>query len=163
MVFDWPDSELTFAKRYEALGEQVKKSQQPHLERVAMWPSPEQALLTQQLTELSMAGAEGLVLHRKQGLYTLGRSENQLKLKTYQDAEARVIGYSPGQGKYQGMVGALMVKTPSGIEFKIGSGLTDKLRQAPPPVGSQVTYRFNGLTSKGKPRFARFLRVYHSI
>jgi DNA ligase 1 len=28
-------------------------------------------------------------------------------------------------------------------------------------VGSLVTYRFNGLTSTGLPRFARYLRVRH--
>ena len=110
-------------------------------------------------SELEKAGAEGLMLHHQDALYKTGRSSDLLKLKTYQDSEARVIGYRPGKGKYQGMVGALVVKTPDGKEFAIGSGLTDALRQTPPPIGAMVTYRYNGLTRRGLPRFARFLRV----
>ncbi|MGW8127572.1 MAG: hypothetical protein ACWGG5_04200 [Stenotrophomonas sp.] len=30
---------------------------------------------------------------------------------------------------------------------------------SPPAIGSLVTYRYNGLTRNGLPRFARFLRV----
>ena len=92
-------------------------------------------------------------------MYKTGRSSDLLKLKTYQDTEAEVIGYRPGRGKYQGMVGALVVKTPEGKEFAIGSGLTDELRRTPPQIGSIITYRYNGLTKHGLPRFARFLRV----
>jgi DNA ligase-1 len=57
------------------------------------------------------------------------------------------------------MVGALLVRTPEGLEFAIGSGLTDALRQTPPEIGTDITYRYNGYTSNGIPRFARFLRV----
>jgi DNA ligase-1 len=56
------------------------------------------------------------------------------------------------------MVGALIVRTPEGLEFAIGSGLSDALRQTPPAIGSEITYRYNGYTSNGIPRFARFLR-----
>ncbi|MDP5191557.1 DNA ligase, partial [Rheinheimera baltica] len=66
-------------------------------------------------------------------------------------------------GKYQGMVGALVVKTADGNEFAIGSGLTDALRQTPPPIGSVITYRYNGLTKHGLPRFARFVRLRQAL
>lgn len=103
------------------------------------------------------------MLHQQNALYKTGRSSDLLKLKTYQDTEAEVIGYRPGKGKYQGMVGALIVKTPQGKTFAIGSGLTDALRQTPPEIGSVVTYRYNGYTRHGLPRFARFLRVRSAI
>ncbi|HEX7047399.1 MAG TPA: DNA ligase, partial [Gammaproteobacteria bacterium] len=45
----------------------------------------------------------------------------------------------------------------------IGSGFTDAERAEPPAIGSLVTYRYNGLTSNGVPRFARFLRVRHEM
>ena len=35
---------------------------------------------------------------------------------------------------------------------------TDAERADPPPVGSWITYRYNGETATGLPRFARFLR-----
>ena len=50
------------------------------------------------------------------------------------------------------------VRTPDGREFAIGSGFTDAERAAPPPLGSWITYRYNGETATGLPRFARFLR-----
>ena len=48
----------------------------------------------------------------------------------------------------------------SGLDL---SGLTDALRARPPAVGTWVTYRFNGLTGGGVPRFPRFLRVREEL
>ena len=67
----------------------------------------------------------------------------------------------PGKGKYEGMTGSLLVERPDGVRFRLGSGLSDVQRADPPPIGAWVTYRYDGLTSKGVPRFARFLRVRH--
>jgi len=73
-----------------------------------------------------------------------------------------VIAYLPGKGKYQGMLGALRVKTPQGQLFSIGPGFSDAERESPPALGSTITYRFHGLTKNGLPRFASFLRVRES-
>ena len=53
--------------------------------------------------------------------------------------------------------GAAVVPVVPGSEML--PGFTDAQRAMPPPVGSWLTYRYNGLTSTGLPRFARFLRV----
>ncbi|HTN67346.1 MAG TPA: DNA ligase, partial [Burkholderiaceae bacterium] len=82
-----------------------------------------------------------------------------LKVKTHDDAEARVVAHLPGQGKYQGLVGALLVETADGRRFRLGSGLAEADRRAPPPVGAWVTYRFRGLNPGGLPRFASYLRL----
>lgn len=55
-------------------------------------------------------------------------------------------------------MGSILVHTEDGVEFYIGSGFTDKMRLSPPEIGSQITYRYNGLTQNGKPKFARFVR-----
>ncbi|MBU6417765.1 MAG: hypothetical protein KJS83_11415, partial [Xanthomonadaceae bacterium] len=81
-----------------------------------------------------------------------------LKLRPYEDAEARVIAIRPGQGRLEGKMGSIEVRTQDGRRFSIGSGFSDEDRADPPPVGSWVTYRFNGLTASGLPRFARFMR-----
>ena len=88
-----------------------------------------------------------------------GRSDTLLKHKRGRDAEARVVGYRPGKGKYEGMVGALLVEDAHGRRFALGSGLRDADRAAPPAIGSTVTFRYDGLTEQGNPRFARYLRV----
>jgi DNA ligase-1 len=57
------------------------------------------------------------------------------------------------------MLGALQVRTTDGIEFMLGTGLTEDDRRNPPPVGSIITFRYRELTSRGIPRFASFHRV----
>ncbi|HYN77586.1 MAG TPA: DNA ligase, partial [Lamprocystis sp. (in: g-proteobacteria)] len=105
------------------------------------------------------AGGEGLMLHRDASLYQGVRSADLLKVKPYEDAEARVIGHIPGQGKFVGMLGALELADGDGRRFRIGTGFSDAQRRDPPPLGSQVTYQFHGRTADGLPRFASFLRV----
>jgi DNA ligase-1 len=99
------------------------------------------------------------MLHRADALYTTGRSDVLLKMKLWRDAEATVIGHQPGKGKYGGMLGALRVRTADGIEFMIGTGLSDSDRRNPPPIGSIITFRYRELTRQGLPRFAAFHRV----
>jgi DNA ligase 1 len=70
-----------------------------------------------------------------------------------------VVAHTAGKGKYTGKLGALVVETPEGIRFKLGTGLTDAQRENPPKIGSLVTYTYKDLTKSGKPKFARFLRV----
>ena len=55
------------------------------------------------------------------------------------------------------MLGALKVRNAEGVEFKIGSGFSDKQRQFPPAIGSTITYKYHGFTKNGLPRFASFL------
>ena len=116
------------------------------------------AELQQILAQVVQAGGEGLMLHRADALYESGRSDTLLKLKPWLDAEAVVIAHLPGKGKYQGQLGALLVRAPDGREFRLGTGFSDAQRREPPPLGSTVTYRYRELTGKGLPRFASFLR-----
>jgi len=110
---------------------------------------------------ISIASAKvpWLQLHRSDALWQTGRSDVLLKLKLQSDAEATVIGYVPGKGKYLGLTGALLVEMPNGTRFKLGSGLSDEMRRNPPAVGAVVTYRYRDITPKGIPRFASFWRV----
>lgn len=98
-------------------------------------------------------------MHRDTALYRSGRSDNLLKFTLFDDAEAVVIGYRPGTGKYQNMTGSLQVRDDQGNEFFVGSGLTDAQRHNPPMLGSRVTFRHQGLTKNEIPRFPVFLRV----
>ena len=99
------------------------------------------------------------MLHRADSPYVTGRSDVLLKMKRWNDAEATVIGHRPGKGKYTGRLGALRMRTPEGVEFLLGTGLSESLRRDPPPVGTVVTYRFRELTREGRPRFASYHRI----
>lgn len=159
MVFDLPAHPGPFTARLQQLRTTVAAVQQPWLQAAPQWRVDSHAALMRQLRALDQAGAEGLMLRHADSPYRAGRSEDLLKLKLHDDAEAVVIGHVPGRGKYQGMTGALWVQTPQGQRFKLGSGLSDAERAAPPAMGSTVTYRYNGTHPSGLPRFARFWRV----
>lgn len=159
-IFELPDAPGNFSQRITLMQQLVQQQNSPYLKLVPQFRLASKEQLQAKLHELEQSGAEGLMLHHQDAAYTTGRNSALLKLKTYQDTEAEVIGYRPGKGKYQGMVGALVVKMPDGKTFAIGSGLTDALRQTPPQIGTVITFRYNGYTKTGIPRFASFLRVH---
>ena len=158
MVFDVPDSKLPFEFRYQYAVDHFSHLS-PFLEVIPQQQYDNRQDVEQLLTTLVNAGGEGLMLHRRSAIYHQGRNSDLVKLKPYQDAEAVVIGHYPGKGKYQGMLGALEVKTPTGIIFRLGTGFSDEQRKNPPQIGSSVTYKYYGLTKAGVPRFASFVRV----
>jgi DNA ligase-1 len=158
-VFDLPAAAGPFDTRLRALQQLLADAGSPWLRPVEQFRVDTPAELDARLRAVVAAGGEGLMLHRGASLYQARRSDDLLKLKPYDDAEARVVAYQPGNGKYDGMLGALVVERPDGLRFELGSGLSDAERAHPPPIGSWVTYRYNGLTRNGIPRFARFLRI----
>jgi DNA ligase 1 len=135
----------------------------PWVQAVVQFKVADEAELKRHLDEIVQGGGEGLVLHRGASLYHAGRNDDLLKFKPYDDTEAKVVGYLPGKGKYTGMMGALLVELPDGTRFRIGTGFSDEQRHHPPSVGSMVTFRYQGTTSGGKPRFARFMRVREEL
>ena len=160
MIFDMPKAPGSFAERYKKYQQLVTQLKQPHIHAVIQQSFASKIALDDDFYEVGATGGEGVMLHLVDAQHQVGRTEQLLKYKPYSDAEAIVIGYSEGKGKYQGKTGALLVRNlEDGIEFKIGSGLTDALRAKPPQIGTVITYRYQDKTKNNKPRFARFLRV----
>jgi DNA ligase 1 len=158
LVFDQPGEPGPFAERYGRLAALLRRHGVPWLRAVDQTRVASERALQDRLAAVLAIGGEGLMLHRADAVWAPGRSAAVFKLKPERDAEAEVIGYTPGKGKYQGLVGALRVRTPEGVEFALGSGLSDAQRRVPPPVGAWVTYRFRDVTDNGVPRFATVVR-----
>lgn len=161
MVFELPNAEGTFEARAKRIIEIVKQANIPHLKAVKQFRVKNETELKSQLKKTVAAGGEGLMLHRADAAYVTGRSDVLLKLKPLYDAEAKVIAHIAGKGKYKGKLGALLVETPEGIRFKLGTGFSDAQRANPPKIGEVVTYTYRDVTQKGKPKFASFLRERH--
>ena len=159
MAFDLPANPRPFAERVVRMRVLIAGADNPQLAMIPQRRFGTAAEVDAELARVVAGGGEGLMPHRRNALYRAGRSEDLLKYKPHQDAEAQVVAHLPGKGKYQGMMGALQVRTPEGRRFRIGTGFTDAQRAAPPPLGAWVTYRYTGLTSTGLPRFARFVRL----
>ena len=104
-------------------------------------------------------GGEGVVVRDPKAPYIAKRTSKALKVKSFLDSECEVIGYTKGKGKYKGFMGALKCRLASEVEFKIGSGFSDKERKNPPKIADRVTFKYQKLTKYAKPRFPVFLRV----
>lgn len=86
-----------------------------------------------------------------------------LKRKDWQDDEFICVGVQEGEGKYTGMLGALVCHVPdkaktqfdlAGYTFNVGSGLTDADRAhywANPPIGRLIKVKYLCLSSDGIP------------
>jgi DNA ligase-1 len=158
MLFDLPSAEGGFEARVAMLERLVAGIDARHVRAVAQTRLGADEALMARLEQVVAAGGEGLMLHRRDAPYRPGRSDNLLKVKPYLEGEARVIDHLPGRGKYQGMLGSLLVELPGGRRFRLGTGFSHAERAAPPPIGSVVTFKYHGLTKTGLPRFASFLR-----
>jgi DNA ligase-1 len=157
-VFELPEAVGSFASRYERLRGLTARPELHALEVVEQRRVADAAALDRWLADVVAGGGEGLVLHHADAPYLTGRHSVLAKYKLVQDAEAVVLGYLPGKGRLSGRVGALWVRNEQGQEFRVGTGLSDGLRDQPPPIGSRITYAWRGETANGLPRFASFVR-----
>ncbi len=159
MVFDVPEHGGIFRERYAALTALAAAHRTPYWHVAPHDPIASRAALERRFADVTAAGGEGVMLRRAESRHRGGRSDDLLKYKPFTDADAVVIGHNPGKGKYAGLLGSLRVRAADGAVFNVGSGLSDALRRRPPPVGATVTYKYQGLTRNGLPRFPVFLRL----
>jgi DNA ligase-1 len=68
-----------------------------------------------------------------------------------------VIEHVAGLGRHKGRLGALVIELPNGTTFNVGTGFSDAEREAPPPVGTVITFRYQELSDGGVPRFPSFV------
>ncbi len=159
MVFDLPEHGGRFDERVKEMKRLATEVNSPYFEIIEQQTFASEEALRKRLQTVVVQGGEGLMLHRRTARYARGRSLDLLKLKPFADAEATVIGYRPGKGKFTGQMGSLKVQTDQGIVFFIGTGLSDAQRRHPPPLQSRITFRYQGFTKNGIPRFPVFLRL----
>lgn len=148
--------------------------------------------LLQYETECLARGYEGVMIRDPNGEYKHGRSTLKegilLKLKRFVDNEAIIIGFEELMHNENeatldelgyterstsraglvpaGMLGALLVRSQDGINFKIGSGFDAKQRkqmwkQRKKLLGQFVTYKSFPMGGKDKPRFPIFKGIRH--
>ena len=171
-IFDVPEASGGLLTRLEILAKFLKNEPNDNLIIIKQIKMRDNAHFLKFTEEIILNGGEGAVVREPNAPYERKRSKNALKFKKFKDAECEVIAVNKGSGKYVNFAGSLTCKAlgskddkekagepKEGTIFKIGSGLSDKNRQDPPKIGSIITYKFQNLTSNGKPRFPIFLRV----
>lgn len=158
-IFEVPHQAGGLLERLAVLADYLEKRPVAHLRIIPQIPVATTAQLRNFLAEVADGGGEGVVVRNPDSPYQTGRLSSALKVKNYVDAECVVRKILPGNGKYTGKMGALRCAMADGKLVNIGSGFSDKMRAAPPPVGSTITFKYYGLTQKGKPRFPVYLRL----
>jgi DNA ligase-1 len=122
-------------------------------------------------------GGEGVMIKHPDSIYEDKRSNYLLKYKPNFDAEAVIIDYKEGKGKYAGLLGGFVCKQLINLdtfhsidddenhEFSI-SGMDDEIRnnyKITHPIGTIISYEHSGKTESGKPRFGRYIRIREDI
>ncbi len=107
-------------------------------------------------------GYEGLILKRMDGLYHPRRNVDWMKMKGQEEADVIIIGAEQGTGKYEGMLGALIIDF-QGVEVNIGSGFSDDERRSiwieygmGTLEGQVIEVWFHEVTPDGSMRHPRF-------
>jgi DNA ligase-1 len=160
MIFDIPEyAQQPFHRRINIMRDLVSELEQPHIQIVPQFRVKDQQHLEDKLQKVINLGGEGLMLHHTSARYRSGRSNDFYKFKKHYDKEAVVLEHLPGQGKFSGMMGSLLVKLPDGKQFKIGSGFKREDRVHPPAIGDVITFKHYGYTKNGIPKFASYLRT----
>jgi DNA ligase 1 len=162
LVFDAPQATGGFEDRLDFLKESIT-SRQSYAEFHPHIRCQNEQHLQEELARVESLGGEGLMLRQPASNYEIGRSSTLLKVKTFHDAEAVVIDHQAGKGKHRGRMGAVQVRLADGTEFSVGTGFTDKQRESPPEIGSQITFRYQEMTDGGVPRFPSFIRADQTL
>jgi DNA ligase-1 len=160
VVFDAPAVAAPFEERVAALQEIVASSRAKNLQLLPQQLCRNVEHLREELTRIEGLGGEGLMLREPGSQYQAGRSSTLLKVKTFHDAEARVLEHQAGAGRHAGRLGALLVELPNGTKFSVGTGFSDAQRGNPPAIGSTITFRYQELSDRGVPRFPSFVRLH---
>jgi len=163
LIFDAPASPEPFESRMKLLQDLIRKGLHQYARLHEHAECKGSSHLLQELQRVESMGGEGLMLRRPASKYEVGRSQTLIKVKTFQDAEARVIGHQPGAGRHKGQLGALLVELPNGKQFSVGTGFTDAQRRQPPPIGATIKFRYQELSDYGVPRFPSYVGVRQDV
>jgi DNA ligase-1 len=163
LIFDAPAANGGFEDRLAFLKDALTKGAAKFAQQHPQERCKSLDALRAELTRIETLGGEGLMLRQPGSKYVAGRSSTLLKVKTFHDAEAVVVGHQAGAGRHKGRMGALLVRLPDGTDFAIGTGFSDRERENPPAIGATVTFRYQELSDAGVPRFPSWVGVRHDM
>jgi DNA ligase-1 len=163
VVFDAPALDAPFEERLAFCTQHLSAGRAPYARPHEHVQCRGTEHLKTELARVEALGGEGLMLRQPASRYEVGRSSTLLKVKSFHDAEARVIDHLDGEGRHKGRLGALVVELPDGTRFSVGTGFSDAERRNPPPRGSIITFRYQELSDGGVPRFPSYVGIRHDV
>lgn len=120
--------------------------------------------------EYRAQGFEGAIVKHIEAPYEKKRSHSWMKMKNQDSVDAPVVGVFEGTGKYEGLMGGLIVELESGVKVRVGSGLSDDQRKEfwkawhdGELEGRIVEVEYHEYTPDGSLRHPRFVRFRDSL
>jgi len=120
-------------------------------------------------------GYEGAMLKDPNAPYYFKRHKAWLKMKPTDTLDLKIIGFQEGEGKYKGLLGAIVVELPvytpignAGFEVRVGGGFSDSQRAdlwniRRSLLGTLIEVKFDRVTINDSGgyslRFPRFVRL----
>lgn len=83
--------------------------------------------VTKQLKRMTELGYEGVMVNDRDAVYEFKRGNALFKAKEFDSGDLRVLAVVEGQGKYEGMMGKIIVEY-KGNEVGVGTGFSDAER-----------------------------------
>jgi DNA ligase-1 len=163
LVFDSPSHGGQFEERREFFQEILEKRKPAFAASHSHEVCKSLDHLQAELARIEALGGEGLMLRQPLSKYEIGRSGTLLKVKSFLDAEGRVVGHKAGSGRHKGRLGALQVELADGTRVDVGTGFSDAERENPPPIGSIITFRYQELSESGVPRFPSYVGMREDV
>jgi DNA ligase-1 len=157
MVYDAPDAGGGFVDRLQHARARLAGAVSERVQMVETTPCEDDATKTRLLSEVLARGGEGLMLRRADSAFRAGRSEDLLKVKWTDDAEALVILKNGREDRSSVRVRGLNGPAKD-LEFFITLG--PAWRRAELPPGTVVTYWYSHGLQNGMPRHPQ-LRKKH--
>lgn len=169
----WAEPDTSFAESMEMLHGWIQDLEfcEVHLQtylpknEVQAWEA-----VVDRMAKVLDLGGEGLIIRNPGAVYEIKRTANLLKFKSVTDDEGTLVGFTAGKGKYEGMIGALILDY-NGKRLEL-SGMTDDERCLTGgeymskaitakhfSVGDTIEFAYRELSDAGIPKEARFLRV----
>lgn len=105
-------------------------------------------------------GFEGIIIKDGYAPYERKRTWYWTKLKKGDSADLKIVEFSPGEKKYKGMLGALVVDF-NGVKVNVGTGLSDEQRKNYKKywkIGDLIEVSYQEITDDGSLRHPVYVR-----
>lgn len=171
-------SEHNYAARRKTLEEMVGKNDGP-VQLLPRYLVSSESEIHTLYESVRARGLEGLIIKDPDAFYHRRRNHAWMKIKAEESTDVPIVGYEEGTGKYEGMLGAIIVAFdkkchengahganhdhPGAVRVNVGSGLSDSQRQSfwedrAELIGRVIEVEFHEITPDGSLRHPRFKR-----
>ena len=142
-VYDILDDQMPYKERRNELL-QLKDKIHPSvvilkvLDKITVYPNPEYNYkLDEWLDKIVSRGGEGVMLRDPDAPYHHSKNSGDrkpylIKYKKTKTCDLRIVGWNPGKGKYEGMIGSFICETDDGQVSVNVAGIDDSVRTSDP-------------------------------